>query len=156
MTTRTLSVTLALALGLVAGCDGGETRLRPGVVRAAGDAPRVVVAEADAAVRGAQILVSGDGATREEVVFEDGRLGPAEGAEVVEIPEVITAALAGAPADLDAEAGARSMILMSEDGTVQEEVVFANPDDRGTPSAQVDSETGLVASRANAPIPSHG
>lgn len=153
---KTLSMTLVLALGLLAGCDGVETRLTPGVVRARDEAPTLVVAEAGAAVRGAQILVSGDGATREEVVFEDGQLGPAEGAEVVEIPEVITAALAGAPADVDVEAGARSMILMSEDGTVQEEVVFSNPDDQGPPAAHVDGEAGLVVSRADAPTPSHG
>jgi hypothetical protein len=156
MLTRTLSMVLTLALGLVAGCDGGETRLRPGVVRGAGEAPTERVAEADAVVLGAQILVSGDGATREEVVFEDGRLGPADGAEVVEIPEVITAALAGAPADVEAAADGRSMILMSEDGTVQEEVVFTDPADQGSPAAHVDRDSGMVVSLADAPPPCHG
>jgi hypothetical protein len=140
MPAKTLSMTLVLVVGSLAGCSGIEPRA-------------IVVAEADeggAAMTavvgtGAQILSSVDGSTREEVVFVDGSLGSVEGAQVVEIPEVIAAALAGAPASPSSDVGdGDSMILMSEDGSVQEEVVFTEPDDPAVPAASVGDESGLT------------
>jgi hypothetical protein len=126
--------TATLALLLNVGCQGPSEKV---IVDGAGEPSHMIrtlslaplVGNADPEV---VVLRSQGGLVQEEVVYLDSEADMPDAGEVVEVPEIIAAALEGAPTGVDVadnQSSRLDVILEGDGGAVQEEVIYLESDE---------------------------